>query len=106
MVITISDIIKRTFFLGFIRLHILYHASREPIFGLDMIRELERHGYHLSPGTLYPILHALEQDGFLRSEKKVVAGKVRKYYTATVEGRAALDTALVKARELIEEIEI
>jgi PadR family transcriptional regulator, regulatory protein PadR len=106
MAITVGDIINRTFFLGFIRLHILYHASREPIFGLDMIRELERHGYHLSPGTIYPILHSLERDDFLRSEKKVVGGKVRKYYTATDHGRAALDEALVKARELIEEIEI
>ena len=70
----------RTFFLGFIRLHIVYHASHEPIFGLDMIRELDRHGYELSPGTLYPILHNLERQGYLISGKKLIKGKFRKYY--------------------------
>lgn len=106
MPISKSDNIKRDFFLGFIRLHILYHASQEPIFGLDMIRELERHGYNLSPGTLYPILHALERDGFLQSDKEVVKGKIRKYYSTTERGRKALAEALAKVRELMEEIDI
>lgn len=106
MTITNSDNINRTFFLGFIRLHILFHASQEPIFGLDMIRELERHGYSLSPGTLYPILHTLERKGFLHSDKQVVGGKVRKYYTATEEGCQALSEALAKVHELLDEIDI
>jgi PadR family transcriptional regulator, regulatory protein PadR len=106
MSITGTDNINRTFFLGFIRLHILFHASQEPIFGLAMIRELARHGYTISPGTLYPILHTLERDGYLQVEDKVVGGKVRKYYTATDKGRAALSVALVKVRELINEINI
>lgn len=106
MSITDSDNITRTFLSGFIRLHILFHACQEPIFGLDMIRELKRHGYQLSPGTLYPILHALERDGFLQAEKQVVDGKVRKYYTATPNGHAALAEALEKARELMDEIDI
>ncbi len=55
---------------GMIRLHILYHASKRPIFGLWIIEELGRHGYKLSPGTLYPILHALERKGYLRSTEK------------------------------------
>jgi PadR family transcriptional regulator, regulatory protein PadR len=62
MTITEFDNIYRTFFLGFIRLHILFHACREPMFGLEKIRELARHGYTLSAGTLYLILHALERD--------------------------------------------
>lgn len=94
----------RTFFLGFIRLHIVYHASKKPIFGLDMIRELGRHGYELSPGTLYPILHNLEKEGYLVSEKQVISGKVRKYYHATPSGRKALAEAIVKVNELINEI--
>src|SRR5688500_12562173 len=52
---------------GLIRLHLLYHASREPIFGLGMIRELRRHGYRIGPGTLYPLLHRMEAKGYLRS---------------------------------------
>ena len=94
----------RTFFLGFIRLHIVYHASKEPIFGLDMIRELGRHGYKLSPGTLYPILHNLEKEGYLVTKKQVVNGKVRKYYQATLSGIKALGQAIDKANELINEI--
>jgi DNA-binding PadR family transcriptional regulator len=94
----------RDFFLGFIKLHVLYHAAREPIFGLDLIRELGSHGYQLSPGTLYPLLHGLEREGHLRSEKRVVNGKVRKYYTATDKGRTALAEAYAKTRELLREI--
>lgn len=97
--------IARNFFLGFIRLHILFHATQEPVFGLDLIRELARHGYSLSPGTLYPLLHGLERDGFMKSDKQVVGGKVRKYYLATEAGRAALAEALAKVRELMNEVE-
>jgi PadR family transcriptional regulator, regulatory protein PadR len=104
MPITKSDKITRNFFLGFIRLHLLHHASIEPIFGLDMIRELGRHGYSLSPGTLYPILHGLEQDGFLESQKQVVAGKVRKYYQITKSGRTVLAQAVSQMQELIDEL--
>jgi DNA-binding PadR family transcriptional regulator len=101
---TKTNTITRDFFLGFIRLHILYHASQEAIFGLDMIRELATHGYQLSPGTLYPILHRMERDGFLRSEKGIVVGKIRKNYYITAEGKKALAEAIKKVRELVDEI--
>jgi len=91
-------------FLGFIRLHILYHASKEPVFGLSMMQELERHGYQISPGTLYPILHQMESNGFLWSEKKVANGKMRKYYRTTDEGNQALSLSYDKIRELCDEI--
>jgi DNA-binding PadR family transcriptional regulator len=104
MAITKNDNITRIFFTGFIRLHLLYHAGQEPIFGLEMIRELARHGYQLSPGTLYPILHGLERDGFLVSGREVAAGKVRKVYSLTETGRFALKDALIKVHELMDEI--
>jgi len=94
----------RTFFLGFIRMHLIYHALKEPIFGLDMIRELKRHGYDLSPGTIYPILHNLEKEGYLVSEKKLENGKIRKYYHSTFEAKKALQEAIVKAYELLNEL--
>jgi DNA-binding PadR family transcriptional regulator len=94
----------RDFFLGFIKLHVLHHAIEGPIFGLDMIRELQSHGYSLSPGTLYPLLHRLEKDGYLQSAPQVVNGKVRKYYVATRKGKKALAEARTKARELLAEI--
>jgi len=103
MAITDNYIISN-FFIGFIRLHILYHASKEPVFGLFLIKELARHGYNLSPGTLYPILHRMERNGFLYSEKVLTNGKWRKYYRITVEGSKALSQANEKIRELIEEL--
>lgn len=94
----------RGFFLGFIKIHILYHATRQPVFGLELIRELGRHGYHLSPGTLYPILHNLEQLGYLQREEQVVGGKVRKYYVTTPRGRRALAEARRQIGELVTEV--
>ncbi len=94
----------KEFFLGFVKLHIVYHASREPVFGLELIRELGRHGYNLSPGTLYPTLSKLERDGYLRCERQKVNGKIRKYYTATPLGRKALRDARRKINELVSEV--
>lgn len=96
--------VNRKFFLGFIRIHILYHAQDESIYGVHMMDALAKHGYKLSPGTLYPILHSLEQDGFLKSERKNVEGKIRKYYTITPEGQRILREAIGKLKELISEI--
>jgi PadR family transcriptional regulator PadR len=56
---------QRDIFAGLIRLHVLHHASREPIYGLEMIQELSRHGYRLGPGTLFPLLHGMEAQGLL-----------------------------------------
>jgi DNA-binding PadR family transcriptional regulator len=96
--------IVRDIFLAFVRVHLLHHAARDRIFGLEMIEELRRHGYTLSPGTLYPILHGLEQSGFLTVDEKVVGGKLRKYYRATAKGRRMLDEVKAKTRELVREI--
>lgn len=94
----------RDFFLGFVKIHILHHAAQEPIYGLAMMKELQRHGYELSPGTLYPILHGLEKSGYLNREDRVVNGKVRKYYEITDGGRDALVEARGKMAELAGEV--
>ena len=94
----------RELYSGLIRLHVLYHASREPIFGLGMVEELARHGYRISPGTLYPLLHALEEKGYLRSTERRNGKSLRKVYRATALGRKALDRATVKVRELLPEL--
>ena len=57
------EFVDRDLYSGLIRLHVLHHASVGPIFGLGMLEELSRHGYRISPGTLYPILHGLEKKG-------------------------------------------
>ncbi len=94
----------KNFFIGFIRVHILYHASKKPIYGLWMIEELAEHGYKLSPGTLYPILRRLESDGLLKSFRNIVAGKVRKYYALTKKGRRTLNELRIKINELVAEV--
>lgn len=112
--ITISDIrhtsvhpvksITQRFSLGFITIHILYHAAREPVYGLWLMEELKRHGYAISPGTLYPIVHGLEAEGLLKSSVRTVDGKVRRYYRATAQGRGVLKDAIRKIEELVEEV--
>jgi len=89
---------------GLIRLHVLHHAVEEPIFGLGMIEELGRHGYRISPGTLYPLLYSLEKKGYLRSSEQLNGRSRRKVYRATPLGRKALAAAKSKVRELFHEL--
>ena len=95
---------SRDLLLGFIKLHILHHAGQEPVYGLWLIEELARHGYTVSPGTLYPTLHSLVRRGYLESKKRVVEGRQRRYYSLTPEGEAALEEARTRLKELVAEI--
>lgn len=99
-----QDKLIRRFFLGMINLHILHHAQKEPIYGKDFKKELERHGYDISFGTLYPIFHSLEKDGYLEVEKKNIKGKIRKYYTITEKGKKVLNYSLDRVKELFDEL--
>jgi DNA-binding PadR family transcriptional regulator len=99
-----TDIDDRNLYSGMIRLHVLHHALKEPIFGLGMLEELARHGYKISPGTLYPLLHGLERKGYLRSSQVRDGKSLRTVYRATPKGRAALSAAKGKIRELFAEI--
>ncbi len=94
----------RELLLGFIKIHILHHASQQPVYGLWMMEELARHGYSVSPGTLYPTLHSLERAGYLTSEKRVVGGRQRRYYVITPAGEAALTEARDRLAELVAEV--
>jgi PadR family transcriptional regulator, regulatory protein PadR len=85
---------------GLIRLHILHHASKEEFYGQWMIHELARHGYTLSPGTLYPMLHTLERRGYLKSRKEQQGRTYRRLYRATALGREADRICKVQVREL------
>jgi len=94
----------RELLLGFIKIHILHHASQQPVYGLWMMEELARHGYSVSPGTLYPTLHSLERAGYLTSEKRVVGGRQRRYYVITPAGEVALAEARDRLAELVAEV--
>jgi len=98
------DKVIRKMVLGFISIHILHHAAKEPFYGSWMIGELKRHGYDMSAGTLYPILHALEADGLLTQEQRLTDGKIRKYYTITERGQLVLTEARKQAYELFKEV--
>ena len=93
----------RELYSGLIRLHVLYHAANQPIFGLQMIEELGRHRYRVSPGTLYPVLHGMEKRGLLTSARQG-GPNGRRVYRATAEGRRALTTARRRVRELFREL--
>lgn len=91
-------------YVGLIRLHVLHHAAREPIYGLGIIEELARHGYRLSPGTLYPLLRGLHAKGYLRVRTIREGKRMRRLYRATPRGRRALNAAKAKVRELFGEL--
>jgi hypothetical protein len=62
-----SDLVTREILLSFWKVHILHHAEEGPIYGQWIAEELRRHGYEISPGTLYPLLKRMETNGWLKS---------------------------------------
>ena len=68
------------------------------------MEELAQHGYQVGPGTLYPMLHAMEEKGLLVSESEVVKGKRRRYYRATEYGKRAMENARAHIMKFSREI--
>jgi DNA-binding PadR family transcriptional regulator len=97
--------VQREILLGFWKVHILHHAAEGPLVGQWMLRELREHGYHVSPGTLYPVLRRMEQNGWLRCRVDRSAGpKARREYFLTMAGHQALAEVLSYLRELKGEV--
>jgi PadR family transcriptional regulator, regulatory protein PadR len=99
-----SEYVKKRLFQGFICMHILHHAKEHPVYGSWMVQELAHHGYTISYGTLYPILHDLEKEGLLISSSSIVEGKVRKYYSITTYGETVLEELRNYLKELTDEV--
>jgi len=99
-----TDRVLRHLFTGFVRLHILYHADKEEICGVEIMEELARHGYRLGPGTLYPMLRSLEEAGYLRCAETVVDGKRRKNFRITPAGKKLMRRARRQLQELVREV--
>jgi DNA-binding PadR family transcriptional regulator len=97
--------ITREILISLWKVHILHHAGKEPVVGQWMLQELRRHGYEVSPGTMYPLLQRMERNGWLRC---VVAAKggahARKSYYLTDKGRDVLDIVQAQVEELRSEI--
>ena len=89
---------------GFVRMHILHHAAEGEIYGQWMIDELAHHGYKMSAGTLYPMLHGMEERGYLKSREKRSGRTYRRFYRATPLGRKALALVRTRLAELFAEV--
>jgi DNA-binding PadR family transcriptional regulator len=98
-------LITREILLGFWKVHILHHAAQQPVVGQWILGELRRHGYDISPGTLYPLLKRMERNGWLKCEVEPGGGpRARRYYDLTREGRAVLDIVIEMIAELHHEV--
>jgi len=97
--------LAREILLGFWKVHILYHAGQGPLYGQWMLNELRRHGYDISPGTLYPLLGRLENHGWLRCRRDPAGGpRARKDYHLTEKGRRVLEQIRAQVAELYREV--
>ncbi len=99
-----KSFIEKRILQGFICVHILHYAQKSPVCGSQMMEELSSHGYKISPGTLYPLLHSLEREGLQKKYEEKVAGKIRKYYAVTELGESQLVKAKVYLDELTGEV--
>ena len=105
MTTTDAKLLTREILLGFWKVHILHHAATHPIIGQWVLTELRRHGYDISPGTLYPLLKRLERNGWLRSEAAVGEAKHRRrYYHLTARGAVVLEMLRETIVELHHEV--
>jgi DNA-binding PadR family transcriptional regulator len=97
--------LEREVLLGFWKAHILHHAGEEPLHGQWLILELRRHGYEISPGTLYPMLHRMQRLGWLKAKSDPKGGRrARKDYRLTREGRKVLEVIRDRIQELYDEV--
>ena len=97
--------IQREFLLSFFKVHILHHASEEPIYGQAILHELRRHGYEASPGTIYPLLKRMAARGWLAEKDSArTSAKDRQEYILTAEGKKVLAKLREKVAELYNEV--
>lgn len=98
-----SDAITREFLLAFWKIHILHHAEEQGVYGHWMLEELHRHGYRLSPGTLYPLLARMARRGWLRSTEPK-GSRAARVYRITPSGSEVLERLRASLAELQHEV--
>jgi len=99
-----ANALPREILLAFWKVHILHHAGEEPIYGQWIVAELRRHGYEISPGTLYPLLRRMEAHGWLNSERPGNGPRSPRYYRLTRAGQEVLELVRIQLRELCDEV--
>ena len=96
---------RREILLSFWKVHILHHAGEGAIHGQWIITELRRHGYEISPGTLYPLLERMERHGWLKCRRAAGGGaRARKDCRLTPAGRQVLALVRGQLEELYQEV--
>jgi PadR family transcriptional regulator PadR len=96
---------SREILLSFWKVHILHHASEGPVHGQWVLTELRRHGYEISPGTLYPLLHRMHRNGWLKRRRIPRRGpRTRTDYRLTADGRRVLTLVREQLVELCREV--
>jgi PadR family transcriptional regulator, regulatory protein PadR len=100
-----TDAVTREILLSFWKVHILHHAAESPIYGQWIADELRRHGYRISPGTLYPLLKRMEENGWLKcTRSRNASAHARKEYRLTKEGEKILAMLRAHVQELHDEV--
>lgn len=87
--------IDKTLLSGSTTMLLLKLLSEKDMYGYEMIEELKKRSenvFALKAGTLYPLLHGLEDKGLLTCYEQEIQGKVRKYYSITGKGRKELES--------------
>ena len=85
--------VEKTLLSGSMTMLLLKLLDEKDMYGYEMIdtlRQKSNNVFELKAGTLYPLLHSLEEKGFLKSYEQEYAGKTRKYYSITKEGKKQL----------------
>jgi PadR family transcriptional regulator, regulatory protein PadR len=95
---------EKKLYLGFLNIHILFHASMEPFYGVWMIDELNHHGYQVGASHVYPLLKEMTLEGLIVMQEKNENGRIRKYYSITDQGRILLSELKLKVKELSKEV--
>ena len=99
------NVVNREVLLSFWKVHILHHADGELVHGQWILNELRRHGYEISPGTLYPLLNRMARAGWLKCKTDPAQGRrARKDYLLTAKGRQVLALIREHIQELYDEV--
>ncbi len=96
--------IDRDFMRGFVKLYTLWRASKGEVYGMEIMQEMRELGFNLSPGTLYPTLHAQLEEKDVKVTNRIVNGKVRKVYRATAKGRKEVEEIIDRLSFLMKKV--
>ena len=96
--------IDREFTRGFVKLYTLWRTAQSEVHGLKIMEEMRELGFKVSPGTLYPTLHALLEEKDVTVTSRLTNGKIRKCYRATAKGRKEATEVIERLSFLLRDV--